>query len=167
MTFHELNTLSPESCEAALLKCCGSSNWSGQMTRLRPFESIEELITTSDKVWSACTKSDALEAFSHHPKIGTLKNLGKKFASTKEWAGKEQAGAAAGSRETLEALAEGNKRYEGKFGFIFIICATGKSATEMLTNLEKRLTNDAETELRIASAEQNKITHLRLEKLLS
>jgi 2-oxo-4-hydroxy-4-carboxy-5-ureidoimidazoline decarboxylase len=108
-----------------------------------------------------------LEAFTHHPKIGDAKSLAEKFATTKEWASNEQSGVNEASILTLNKLAEGNKAYEEKFGYIFIVCATGKSASEMLSLLESRITNTPEVEIEIAMREQNKITHLRIDKLFS
>ncbi|HXC04072.1 MAG TPA: 2-oxo-4-hydroxy-4-carboxy-5-ureidoimidazoline decarboxylase [Bacteroidia bacterium] len=167
MTLQELNTSDSAGCQAELFKCCGSSNWARQLCALRPFQTKEDLLQQSDRIWNACTDADAMEAFSHHPPIGDLKNLEKKFADTKEWAGGEQAGVNAAGKETLQALAEGNALYEKRFGYIFIVCASGKSAQEMLDLLTARLHNNAETERMIARAEQNKITHLRIHKLLA
>lgn len=167
MTIEELNNLSPDKLQEELFKCCGSTTWAQHLAGKKPFKSKAELLEKSDAIWSHCTAQDGLEAFTHHPKIGDLKNLEKKFASTKEWAGGEQAGVNTAAQETLIALAKGNEEYEKKFGYIFIVCATGKSAEEMLALLNARITNDAETELKIAMNEQNKITHIRLEKLLA
>ncbi len=167
MTIEELNTLSPEKTFEELFKCCGSTAWAKQLTSGSPFKNKEELLKISDKIWMNCTKEDGLEPFTHHPKIGDLKNLEKKFASTKEWAGGEQAGVDSATHQTLVELADGNEAYEKKFGYIFIVCATGKTADEMLALLKKRLLNDEATELKIAMNEQNKITHIRLEKLLA
>ncbi len=135
----------------------------------RPFFSIDEMLVVADREWFSLGESEWLEAFSHHPKIGEggIEGLRKKFASTAAWASKEQSGVAAADEQTLHALAAGNEAYEKKFGFIFIVCAMGKSAGEMLALLESRLSNDRQTELQKAAAEQAKITKLRLEKLLN
>ena len=167
MTLENLNQLGADAAKAELFKCCGSARWSDELTALRPFASKEILLRQSDRIWASLTESDSLEAFSHHPKIGDLKSLEKKFASTKEWAGKEQSGVDPADQQTLLALAEGNQAYEKKFGYIFIVCASGKTAAEMLELLNKRMHNDPALELQNARAEQNKITHLRLEKLLA
>ena len=106
------------------------------------------------------------EAFTHHPRIGDVAVLRERFASTAVWARGEQAGVAAADERTLAALAEGNRAYEARFGYVFIVCATGLKADQMLAMLNARLSNDAETEMRIAAEEQMKITRLRLEKLL-
>jgi len=150
----------------ALSKCCGATGWIEKMLNASAVESLELLLEQADKNWYDCTESDWLEAFTHHPKIGDLKSLEKKFASTKEWAGGEQSGVNLASHEVLQELAEGNQAYEEKFGYIFIVCATDKNADEMLLLLKDRLENDLDKELRIAMKEQNKITILRLKKLL-
>jgi len=167
MTLLELNNLSANKAFEEFFKCCGSTTWAKQLTGKRPFASKEELMRVSDSIWQACSKQDGLEAFTHHPKIGDIRSLEKKFASTKEWAGGEQAGVNTATQNTLVALAEGNEAYLTKFGYIFIVCATGKTAEEMLALLNARINNDAETELKLAMNEQNKITHLRIEKLLA
>jgi len=167
MTTSELNHLSPDALFEELFKCCGSTKWAEELTNKRPFAGITDLLEKSDEVWSGCSDTDGLEAFTHHPKIGDLTSLEKKFASTKDWAGGEQAGVNSAKNETLADLANGNETYEKNFGYIFIVCATGKTADEMLEMLNQRLKNDAATELKIAMNEQNKITHLRLKKLIS
>ena len=110
---------------------------------------------------------DYLEAFEGHPRIGDVESLAKKYANTKGWAGGEQKGLESADREVLQRLAKGNADYEAKFGHIFIVCATGKSAAEMLALLEARMPNDPKTEVMVAAEEQNKITRLRLKKLLA
>ncbi len=166
MTIAELNNLSNENTFKELFNCCGSITWADKLTKSKPFKNKLQLLEVSDTIWEGCSKHDGLEAFTHHPKIGDLKSLEKKFASTKDWAGKEQAGVDSATHKTLTELAEGNKVYENKFGFIFIVCATGKTANEMLAMLNERLQNNSETEIKIAMNEQNKITHIRLEKLI-
>jgi 2-oxo-4-hydroxy-4-carboxy-5-ureidoimidazoline decarboxylase len=167
MTFDELNSLDKESAIAEFLKCCGSTRWALALAEKRPFADLSSLLKVSDQIWEGCSGDDALEAFGRHPKIGDLENLEKKFASTKDWAGGEQSGVNTASNHVLQELAEGNERYEQKFGYIFIVCASGKSAKEMLDLLTERLWNDAGEELEIAMKEQNKIAHLRFEKLLA
>lgn len=167
MTLTELNQLSDKEAFEILFKCCGSTRWAESLAAKRPFGSAEELQHSSDSSWSVTKESDWLEAFSHHPKIGDVKALEKKFASTAAWASGEQSSVNQASGEVLERLAQGNADYERKFGFIFIVCATGKSAAEMLNLLESRLPNGRDKEIQIAASEQNKITHLRLNKLLS
>ena len=124
-----------------------------------------DLLDAEDQ-WYECSEADWLDAFTHHPKIGDVESLKKKFASTANWASGEQSGVDKASEEIIKALAEANRLYEEKFGYIFIVCATGRSAEEMLGLLHARLLHDPETEIEIAADEQNKITKLRLEKLL-
>lgn len=166
MTLDQLNQLSDKEVFDTLFKCCGSTRWAESLAAKRPFHSLEELLHSSDSSWSVTKEHDWLEAFSHHPKIGDVASLEKKFASTATWASGEQSAVQVAPREILERLAKGNADYESKFGFIFIVCATGKSAEEMLALLESRLPHERDAEIQIAASEQNKITHLRLKKLL-
>ena len=124
------------------------------------------MLAAAEAAWERTEERDWLEAFSHHPRIGGKDALREKFAATVAWAKGEQAGASAASEALLDALATGNAEYEAKFGRIFIVCATGKSAVEMLDLLKSRLSNDAGTEIRLAVREQGKITKIRLEKLI-
>lgn len=167
MTLDELNNLPESDAIDAFTRCCGSHRWVNKMVHRRPYRDREDLLAAADEVWERLAREDYLEAFSHHPKIGDVDSLRKKFASTAQWASGEQSGTATASEETLRGLAEGNQAYEAKNGFIFIICATGKSADEMLEALRARLANPPETELRIAAEQQAMITRLRLEKLLT
>ena len=167
MTLQKLNTLPQPQLKEELLKCCGSSSWVKMMMAYFPADNMESMLEEAEEIWYECSEDDWKEAFAHHPKIGNVELLTKKFASTAEWASGEQSGVDAGSKETREALAEGNRLYEEKFAYIFIVCATGKSAAEMLELLQGRLQNKPGVEIKIAAAEQNKITKLRLEKLLS
>lgn len=167
MTLDELNNLPEPDALDAFTRCCGAHRWVNKMVHRRPFRDYEDLLAAADEIWERLAREDYLEAFSHHPKIGDMDSLRKKFASTAQWASGEQSGAAMASEETLQGLAEGNRAYEAKNGFIFIINATGKSADEMLEALKKRLANPPETELHIASEQQAMITRLRLEKLLT
>ena len=143
-----------------LLRCCGSRRWVERMTARAPFAGLEDLFKQADEVWWSLEPVRGLEAFSHHPRIGDKEALRQK------WAGQEQAGAARASEATLDGLAAGNAEYERRFRHIFIVCATGKSADEMLALLRQRLLNSPEDELRIAAGEQAKITRIRLEKLI-
>lgn len=161
-----LNQLDEAAAKEALAKCCGARRWVERMAALRPFASIDALNEAADRIWWELEPADWLEAFTHHPKIGDRESLRQKFASTAAWASNEQSGTTAASEDVLAALAEGNQAYDRKFGHIFIVCATGKSAQEMLDILQSRLPNDPATELRIAAEEQRKITRLRLEKLI-
>ena len=167
MTLHQLNILPKEQLEEELFKCCGSTAWVNKMLPFFPAEDLIEILEDAEEQWYQCSEDDWLEAFTHHPKIGDVESLKKKFASTATWASGEQSGAAAASQQTLEALAKCNDEYEQKFGYIFIVCATGKSAAEMLQLLQQRLPNNPSEEIKIAADEQNKITKLRIEKLLN
>jgi 2-oxo-4-hydroxy-4-carboxy-5-ureidoimidazoline decarboxylase len=166
MTLHDLNMLPKVQLRQELLKCCGSSAWVEKVMNFFPIEDLVELLDDAEEEWYKCSQEDWKEAFSHHPMIGDIDSLKKKFASTANWAMGEQSGTSSASEETIKALVKGNKEYQYKFGYIFIVCATGKSADEMLTLLESRLLNDPEKEIEIAADEQNKITRLRLQKLL-
>ncbi len=137
------------------------------MTARRPFADEGALFEAARAVWRKLGPADRLEAFAAHPRIGDLEHLRERFASTRAWAAGEQGGVAKATEDELRRLAEGNRRYEERFGFLFIVCATGKSAGEMASLLEARLANPPGEELRIAAREQEKITRIRLEKLLS
>lgn len=132
----------------------------------RPFESLDDLIAKADRVWWSLGQGDWLEAFLSHPKIGEKKAAAATSEQSKQWSAAEQAGLGDAANSNLAMLAELNQKYEDKFGYIFIVCATGKSSDEMLPILRSRLENDREEELRIAAAEQAKITKLRLQKLV-
>ncbi len=165
MTLQELNALSTRA--EALQKCCGATNWVAALNARFPFATTADLYQQADEIWHALAETDWREAFTHHPKIGDVTALKEKFASTAQWAEGEQGAVKQASADVLEALAAGNAAYEAKFGYIFIVCATGKSAAEMLALLQTRLPNQADEELKIAMGEQAKITRLRLEKLLT
>lgn len=147
------------------LRCCGSTNWATMMTDHEVFQSTEELQTVAIHVWQQMNRDDILEAFRAHPMIGAdIEELKRKFQNTSSWSEKEQSGMQSASDETILALQKANQEYLDRFGYIFIVCATGKSAEEMLTLLRERLHNNSEDELQIAAREQQKITALRLEK---
>lgn len=136
------------------------------MTAARPFADLDELLTKAERVWWSLTSEDWLEAFRAHPRIGEKKAAKAQSEEAQNWSAQEQSGVEDAMAETVTALAAANRDYEQRFGFIFIVCATGKGSEEMLAILKGRLQNDAETEMRIAAEEQRKITRLRLEKLL-
>ncbi|MEO7307429.1 MAG: 2-oxo-4-hydroxy-4-carboxy-5-ureidoimidazoline decarboxylase [Ferruginibacter sp.] len=162
MTIKAFNKLNKEEKAKQLLSCCGSSTWVAMMMKRFPFAGETSLVETAMDTWyNECNGTDWLESFTHHPKIGDVKSLTKKFA------GKEQASVAAASKKTIASLANANKEYEAKFGFIFIVCATGRSASDMLRLLEDRLSNTIGEELHIAMGEQMKITILRFQKLIT
>ena len=167
MSLKELNELPADEAVAGFAKCCGAKRWAETMTERRPFRGVEELTRTASYIWSSLSHDDWLEAFRSHPKIGEKKATETVSAQAQQWSGQEQSGVSDADRETIDSLGQLNREYEAKFGFIFIVCATGKSAGEMLAILRERLQNDAATELPIAAAEQAKITELRLKKLIN
>jgi OHCU decarboxylase len=144
--------------EASLLQCCGSTRWAREMAG-HSFPNAKEVSATGDSVWWSLDREDWLEAFRAHPRIGDRSSN----AATRE----EQAGTRHLPRERLEELLEANDLYEARFGYIFVVCAHGKSAADMLSLLHERMHNDPAAELRIAAEEQRQITHLRLKKLLA
>jgi allantoicase len=161
-----LNAMSVDDARAALMRCCGASRWAGWMLAQRPFASTDALLKAAAGVWGEMQQADLVEAFAHHPEIGgDLEALQARFPATAGWSSAEQSGMTDAGRETLEALRDGNAAYKARFGHVFLVCATGKTAADMLTLLHARLPNDPETELRIAAAEQAKITRIRLERL--
>ncbi len=162
-----LNSLSAAEAANELLQCCGSKRWARQMADARPYENFADVITHANETWWSLDRDDWLEAFRSHPKIGEKKAAESVSAQSKHWSGQEQAGVNTASTETTNALATLNRAYEQKFGFIFIICATGKTSDEMLAALRERLEHDVAEELPVAAAEQYKITELRLKKLLT
>ncbi len=167
MRLSELNELNDEAAKSAFTRCCGSSRWVREMVQARPFASEDELFDFADSAWAKSEREDVLEAFEHHPRIGAnLDALREKFAPTKGWSSGEQASVASASEETLLNLQQGNLDYEARYGHIFIVCATGKSAEEMLKLLLGRMSNAPDVELSIAAGEQAKITKIRLTKLL-
>jgi 2-oxo-4-hydroxy-4-carboxy-5-ureidoimidazoline decarboxylase len=166
--FEVLNRAPFDAARDALTRCCGSQRWVEAMLARLPFASDSALFAAAEAVWHQLEGEDYLEAFSHHPRLGAeLPELARRFGTTAAWASAEQSGVQNAETETLARLQAGNRRYEERFGFTFILCATGKSASEMLAALEQRLANEASAELALAAAEQAKITRLRLEKLAS
>jgi len=163
----KLNRLPADEARAALLACCGSTRWAEAVAALRPFWDVGQLLNIGGRIWRELPREDWLEAFRAHPKIGESKAAKETGAEAQRWSEGEQARARAASDETLAALSEANREYEARFGFIFIVCATGKSAEEMLALLRERINNDSETELRIAAGEQWRITELRLRKFFN
>ena len=160
-----LNKLPGDTARQEFHKCCGAHWWCEQMTDARPFADAAEIQVAADRAFDAMPNQAWLEAFGAHPRIGDLDSLRMRLAGNKQWSAGEQAGVEMADEETLQRLADGNQEYEQRFGYVFIVCATGKTAAEMLALLELRLRNDDARELSAASEEQRKITHLRLGKL--
>ena len=165
-TLKQLNKTATETAKADFLNCCGSQNWARKMTGARPFADVAALIKQAGQIWQNLEAQDWLEAFAAHPKIGAKKPLSQQTAQSAEWSKAEQSGTQTAADSVLNKLDEANRLYEEKFGFIFIVCATGKSVEEMLELCRQRLNNAADAELRIAADEQKKITEIRLKKLL-
>ena len=160
-----LNSLPAAEAETELLQCCGSRRWAQQVIEARPFTSLDTLFASANEIWWSLDRNDWLEAFRSHPKIGAKKAAAQVSTQAHQWSGQEQADVATASEEIVDSLATLNRAYEEKFGFIFIICATGKTSSEMLSALRERLDHDPVDELPIAAAEQSKITVLRLHTL--
>jgi len=152
---------------AAFLRCCGSRRWAETMARGRPYGDEPALRAAAERAFAPLQRADWLQAFSHHPRIGERKALAERFPATAGWSASEQDGVAGAGEDVLEALVRANRDYEARFGHIFIVCASGKSAQEMLALLRRRLANPPDVELEIAAAEQRKITAIRLKKLLT
>ena len=159
MRLSEVNAMDERAAALEFRRCCGSFRWATRMAQARPFASAEEMSAAADTAWWTLGRPDWLEAFAAHPQIGTS-------APVSDWSAAEQSGLAGAADRTRRRLAEANRDYHARFGYIFIVCATGKSADEMLDTLEQRLRNDPDHELRIAAEEQRKITQLRLTKML-
>jgi 2-oxo-4-hydroxy-4-carboxy-5-ureidoimidazoline decarboxylase len=159
---HELDTAADAEARAILSRACGSSRWVDRMMARRPFGSDSRLLRAARIEWFGLTEADWLEAFSHHPQIGDRASLAERFPATHDLSTKEQSAVNVASADVLDELAQANREYLDRFGFIFIVCATGKSAEEMLQLLRDRLPHDRASELRIAAEEQAKITALRL-----
>lgn len=161
-----LNTLPKGAATEAFITCCGSTRWAEAMVEQRPYASLDALQETADAAWAELGEEDYLEAFSAHPKIGERKARGKQTAKSKKWSEQEQKAASDASKQVLDELLEKNVAYQERHGFIFIVCASGKTADEMLAMLDDRLDNDRATEIENAAEEQRKITNLRLEKMI-
>lgn len=166
-TLERINQATTSEADSIFGDCCGSATWASMMTMVRPFNSEGELMNIAVAVWKDLQTEDRLEAFAAHPKIGEEKAASKQQARAAEWSAGEQAGMNSADGLLKQELAAANREYYEKFGFIFIVCATGKIAEEMLELCRARLANERETEIMIAADEQQKITEIRLRKLLS
>ena len=161
MTLNDFNQLDRETVKNELFSCCGSERWASLLMDHFPFVSEADLVRKVDTIWyNECNKADWLESFTHHPRIGEAQGGNEKYA------GKEQSGVSAAGQGLMESLVKVNTDYESKFGFIFIVCATGKTAGEILRLIRDRVKNDPDEEPGIAMNEQQKITLIRLQKLL-
>jgi 2-oxo-4-hydroxy-4-carboxy-5-ureidoimidazoline decarboxylase len=160
--WRRLDLASQDEARELLRSCCGAAAWVERMAARRPFGSRDALLGAARDEWFALGPADWLEAFRHHPKIGDRESLRQRFAQTAHLSEREQSGVDGAAEDVINALAEGNRAYEEKFGFIFIVCATGKSAEEMLHLLRARLPNPPDVEIRLAAEEQAKMRLMKL-----
>jgi 2-oxo-4-hydroxy-4-carboxy-5-ureidoimidazoline decarboxylase len=161
-----LDELSDVEAAVRLRACCGSSRWVEGMLALRPFGSARQAAAEADRIWNALSPADWLEAFDHHPRIGERAAAVAQGDTAAAWSSQEQGRVGAADEAVKADLARVNAEYERRFGFIYIVCASGRSAEELLSTARARLANDKDAELRIAAEEQRKIMQLRLKKLL-
>lgn len=164
-TLENWNTANAATALNAMIACCGARRWAAAMVALRPIRSIAELSVAADRVWSMMEEADLMEAFACHPRIGERKAK-HALAQSAAWSREEQSSANIAADRILTELSVGNELYEKRFGFPYIVCATGKSAEEMLAILNRRLSNDRATELKEAAEQQRQITQIRLGKWL-
>jgi len=160
------NALATADAAKEILPCCGSQRWAHALARLRPLTDAEALLAQSDEIWWQLDPADWNEAFSSHPRIGEKKAPASATAKSADWSAQEQSGVAQSSESIQDQLRQGNEEYERRFGRIYIVCASGKLAEEMLAILYRRLENDEASELREAAEQQRQITQLRLRKWL-
>ena len=160
------NQLSTQEAFEQVLPCCGSTVWARELATRRPLTDEMSLLAASDEIWNSLGEQDWVEAFSKHPRIGERKAPPVAPAQSALWSEQEQQKVASAGEAVQQALAEANREYERRFGRVFIVCATGKGASEILDILRRRFQNDDATELREAVEEQRKITNLRLKKWL-
>lgn len=156
---------SDEVARIALSHCCAARAWIEGMLARRPFADDHDVLTAADEIAATLGEADWLEAFAAHPVIGDIDSLREKYAATRDSAASEQSGVATASDAVLHELAELNRAYRERFGFIFIVFASGKTAQQMLDLLKSRIENSQEQELKHAAEEQRKITRKRLQSL--
>ena len=158
--WERINTAAPDAARAELQICCGSRRWIDRMMARVPFASREAACEAAREEWFALDPADWREAFDHHPRIGS--RVAPDSSAASSLSAREQSGVASATADIRQALAAGNREYEERFGHIYIVCAAGKSADEMLQILQSRLANDPATEIRVAAQEHAKICDLRL-----
>ena len=163
--WRRLDLAAADEAREMLFACCGSTRWVTLMLARRPFASMDRLLAAANDAWNTLSEDDWKEAFGHHPRIGERNLAQAKVAATRSLSEKEQAGVSEAPEDVMAALAGVNRAYEDRFGYVFLICATGRTAVEVLSAARERLTNDPATEIQIAAAEQAMITALRLERL--
>lgn len=167
MTVDELNALPHDRAAELFTACCGAHRWVFEMIRRRPYSSVDDVIDVANEAWRATTERDWREAFDHHPRIGESRSATQTDRQAASWSAGEQSGAVSADANAKRELAAVNAEYEARFGHIYLVCASGRSADELLAIARSRLGNDAETELRVAAEEQRQIMELRLQKLLA
>jgi OHCU decarboxylase len=167
VTIDELNALPSNKAAEQFTACCGSTRWVTALVGRRPFASLDQLLTAADDVWTHLAPADWLEAFAHHPRIGERRAAVPQNGRAADWSAGEQSRVSTATSSTQAELAAVNEQYERRFGYIYIVCATGRSAEELLSLARARMNNDEDTELRMAAEEQRKITTLRLRKLIT
>jgi OHCU decarboxylase len=167
MILAELNMLPRYRAEDELLKCCGSTAWAREMSRRRPFANADRLLEAAGEIWWRLDTDDWMQAFRAHPQIGQRQPAAHASEQAQAWSAQEQSGMSRAGVGVAMELEHANQEYLAKFSYIFIVCASGRNAEEILAILRSRLPNSPEQEIRMAAEEQNKITRLRLEKLLT
>ena len=167
ITIVEFDAMPDAEAAFKLAACCGSSAWVSRMLERRPFRSREHLYNEADEVAGTLDDADWLEAFSHHPRIGQRRSNAVVSSTAESWSTGEQSAISHADTSVRAAIADANARYEEQFHFIFIISASGRTADAILSELRHRLDNTREAEIRVAATEQQKITRLRLEKLVT
>jgi 2-oxo-4-hydroxy-4-carboxy-5-ureidoimidazoline decarboxylase len=167
VNLEQLNNFTVEQATHTFMQCCTSGTWVNAMVKARPFINKIAIAKQADLAWQELEETDYLEAFEGHPKIGDVNSLRAKYANTKELASNEQSLVKEAQEDVLKLLSQGNTAYEEKFGFIFIVCATGKSAKEISDLLQARLPNNKNQELLHAAEEQRKIFQIRIDKALA
>ncbi len=164
-TLADWNQLPEAEALAPVLSCCGSNAFATAVTHERPYSDMNSLLAKADDIWWSLAEGDWLEAFACHPCIGeSAANASHQFSA---WSTEEQSKARSAAESVLDAISRKNRKYEARHGFIFIVCASGRSAEELLAILDRRLNNTTEVELQEAAEQQRQITHLRIRKWLA
>lgn len=160
------NSLDLAAATREALPCCGSHAWATALASARPIEDAESLVETSSSIWRGLPEEAWREAFDSHPRIGQNHSQAQTTEESLRWSAQEQRAALSKDEAAKLALEDANRRYEERFGRIFIVCASGKTSNEILSILKARMQNDSATELREAAEQQRQITQLRLHRWL-
>lgn len=163
ITLDHLNRLPADQAAESFRACCGSARWIAAMVSGRPYSDLDTLLGAAESAWRNAGPEDWEEAFAHHPRIGEPPD---RAGGSAAWSATEQRGALESDEPTRRVLAETNAAYQRRFGRRYIVCATGRTAEEILADLRARVDNDPVVELRVAAAEQGRITAMRLRKLI-